>query len=410
MVDYLEARLCNVEPSKSVINSTLQTPNPIIKGFKREISFKVIPFRQPSESEIQSTPLGIINAEDRACLKEEVQLINHINQPYVKGRWTKDEHIKFVEAIMMHGNEWKKVQKVVKSRSSIQARSHAQKFFKKLRNFWAWAKSSGIDVQSISSISKYMNVDEYCNALKILHNAPFQKSKSLKLLSELMTVEYGPKAANTYLYKSITAQLIESESDDSPEKMVEVAKNTNNQILRAPSLRHTTKHENLYNKRNSLYKYHKSFKKKRSRHLSNACFIIKKCFSKKISKKWSNRIMTTTTKQDVDAFSLNKKLEHSISSYQAISETINEFRNIDNKNNNHNNDRCKMIFRSTDHFKSPFNQIEALIPSTCIQTLKSDYELDTFFISSYLIDSQEALPNNFDYESHSSIFHKDYMK
>jgi SHAQKYF class myb-like DNA-binding protein len=49
------------------------------------------------------------------------------------GRWTDEEHVKFIEAIFIYGNEWKKVQNYLKTRTSSQARSHAQKFFLKLR-------------------------------------------------------------------------------------------------------------------------------------------------------------------------------------------------------------------------------------------------------------------------------------
>jgi len=49
------------------------------------------------------------------------------------GRWSKEEHKKFIEAICKFGNEWKKVQQYIKSRSSTQARSHAQKFFLRLK-------------------------------------------------------------------------------------------------------------------------------------------------------------------------------------------------------------------------------------------------------------------------------------
>ena len=46
---------------------------------------------------------------------------------YKQGRWTKDEHEKFLEAIQIYGRDWKKVQYYVGTRSSTQARSHAQK-------------------------------------------------------------------------------------------------------------------------------------------------------------------------------------------------------------------------------------------------------------------------------------------
>lgn len=49
------------------------------------------------------------------------------------GRWTRDEHFRFLEALKLFGKEWKHVQQHVGSRSSTQARSHAQKFFVKLQ-------------------------------------------------------------------------------------------------------------------------------------------------------------------------------------------------------------------------------------------------------------------------------------
>lgn len=48
------------------------------------------------------------------------------------GRWTKEEHQRFIDAIKIHGKNWKKVEEYVGTRSGAQVRSHAQKFFLKL--------------------------------------------------------------------------------------------------------------------------------------------------------------------------------------------------------------------------------------------------------------------------------------
>lgn len=49
-----------------------------------------------------------------------------------EGRWTKEEHELFVEALKLYGKDWKKVQEHVGTRTTTQARSHAQKYFAKL--------------------------------------------------------------------------------------------------------------------------------------------------------------------------------------------------------------------------------------------------------------------------------------
>eukprot|EP01017_Pseudomicrothorax_dubius_P039354 TRINITY_DN6013_c0_g1_i7.p1 TRINITY_DN6013_c0_g1~~TRINITY_DN6013_c0_g1_i7.p1 ORF type:complete len:189 (+),score=45.33 TRINITY_DN6013_c0_g1_i7:38-604(+) len=48
------------------------------------------------------------------------------------GRWTKSEHMKFLEGLKTYGKNWKKVEDFVGSRSGAQIRSHAQKFFNRL--------------------------------------------------------------------------------------------------------------------------------------------------------------------------------------------------------------------------------------------------------------------------------------
>jgi len=48
------------------------------------------------------------------------------------GRWTPEEHKLFLEGVMLYGKDWKKMQSLIKTRSLIQIRTHAQKVFKKI--------------------------------------------------------------------------------------------------------------------------------------------------------------------------------------------------------------------------------------------------------------------------------------
>lgn len=49
-----------------------------------------------------------------------------------QGRWAFNEHLRFIKACLLYGNNWKEVKKYVKTRSSSQLRSHAQKYLIKL--------------------------------------------------------------------------------------------------------------------------------------------------------------------------------------------------------------------------------------------------------------------------------------
>lgn len=60
---------------------------------------------------------------------------------YNTGRWSEEEHRKFMEAIELFGKDWKKVQQHVGTRTSAQSRSHAQKVLAKPNA----AKSSSSD-------------------------------------------------------------------------------------------------------------------------------------------------------------------------------------------------------------------------------------------------------------------------
>ena len=47
------------------------------------------------------------------------------------GRWTPEEHRLFLEGVLRFGRDWKKIQQLIRTRTLVQIRTHAQKVFKK---------------------------------------------------------------------------------------------------------------------------------------------------------------------------------------------------------------------------------------------------------------------------------------
>ena len=45
------------------------------------------------------------------------------------GKWTDDEHERFLRGLELYGRKWSKIANFVQSRSSVQVRTHAQKYF-----------------------------------------------------------------------------------------------------------------------------------------------------------------------------------------------------------------------------------------------------------------------------------------
>ena len=118
-------------PNHSKNNSTNIFQKKNIYTTKKPLNYAYNPnsiiFNNNSNLNIPNNMIKLNNIKNNNIENE-----NNNNQYHI-GRWTDEEHQKFIDGILEYGNEWKKVQQIIKTRSSTQARSHAQKFFLRVK-------------------------------------------------------------------------------------------------------------------------------------------------------------------------------------------------------------------------------------------------------------------------------------
>ncbi|CAL1406126.1 unnamed protein product [Linum trigynum] len=74
-----------------------------------------------------------------------------LRKPYTitkqREKWTEEEHHKFLEALKLYGRGWRKIQEHVGTKTAVQIRSHAQKFFSKVAR-----ETTGVSESSLKPI------------------------------------------------------------------------------------------------------------------------------------------------------------------------------------------------------------------------------------------------------------------
>ena len=112
-------------------------------GKKMKLHFDIV--KDKSENTTNSSSLILDNtlnkkSEENDDLDEnDSKSVNQMKSSkkkktcYNEGRWSLEEHRKFIEAIVEYRKNWKNIQMYIGTRSSSQVRSHAQKFLLKLK-------------------------------------------------------------------------------------------------------------------------------------------------------------------------------------------------------------------------------------------------------------------------------------
>ena len=144
----------------------------------------------------------------------------------VIGRWTKEEHKKFIEAIIKFGNDWKEVQAYINTRTSTQARSHAQKFFEKIKK------------NKILKNFRALNIDYSDNftnsTIMQLHNLYGNKTKNEinSVVNKFLSLEYdNPKKRRRVIHpyignkKNLLKKNLDIDENEENEEILEEGKN-----------------------------------------------------------------------------------------------------------------------------------------------------------------------------------------
>ena len=114
-----------------------------------------------SENENSSKLLGkkrILFSVEKDCENNKKSSSEKYSEDNLsEGRWSYNEQIKFIEGLSKAGTNWKKFKEIINTRTLPQIRSHAQKFFKKLKR--CKNNELGIDFtsNSIRSIKDMIN-------------------------------------------------------------------------------------------------------------------------------------------------------------------------------------------------------------------------------------------------------------
>ena len=115
------------------------------------------------------------------------QAMSSIGNEINDGIWTEEEHKKFIGALYICNCKWYNIQKYVPTRTSGQVRSHAQKFYKRLKDFKDDSLGLDFTLDSIKNLKDIINIVKK----KELESLSNTKDKLLFILSE--KINFGKK-------------------------------------------------------------------------------------------------------------------------------------------------------------------------------------------------------------------------
>ena len=161
--------------------------------------------------------------------------IKFVVSSFELGRWSIEEHKRFIRGIVKYGKNWERVKNEVQTRSDIQIRSHAQKFYKKLKK--CKNEQLGIDF-TLDTIHTFKDMIDHANSV----NSNYDMNKIFLYLPKLCQIREGTKAdleedeENNYdkyddLFNENKKGKIKKDTNSSPLPQIQNISDTLNNIL-----------------------------------------------------------------------------------------------------------------------------------------------------------------------------------
>ena len=157
----------NSEETKSFVQARPEVDRPttseIAEGMDQP-RLPAIPAAQETTEEV-STKNELSVLENRFKLKPEQSYKKETKASRLgksTGRWTHKEHILFIEGLKIYGKNWKKVESYIGTRTGTQIRSHAQKFFNRIKKEYNTEDPSKYVIDHMGDESIRRIVLEHC--------------------------------------------------------------------------------------------------------------------------------------------------------------------------------------------------------------------------------------------------------